>query len=342
MEKVLVTGAAGFIGYHTSAKLLSSGYQVIGLDNLLPYYDIKLKTGRLQKLGIIPESIQDGELVSSVLDPNFRFIKMDVADRMEFPAFFAEEKFDRVIHLAAQPGVRESIRNPYQYIDSNINGWITVLEACRNYPVKHLVFASSSSVYGNNKTVPFGESDRVDNPVSLYAATKKSGELMAYSYSHLYQIKVSGLRFFTVYGPWGRPDMAYFKFVKDISEGKTIEVFNQGDLYRDFTYIDDIVDGIKGVLENPPTQESPPFEVLNIGHSEPVQLLKFIETIEQLLDKKAFIKYLPMQAGDVYTTYANVDKLEKQVGFKPKTSISEGLEKFIRWYQSFYHLRKTE
>lgn len=336
MEKILVTGAAGFIGYHVSTKLLDMGYQVIGLDNLLPYYDVSLKTARLKELGVIPSSIRENQYSCSARFPNFRFKLLDVADRERIPQLFKNEKFDRVIHLAAQPGVRESLKNPYQYIDSNLNGIITVLEACRHNPVKHLLFASSSSVYGNNPKVPFSESDRVDQPVSLYAATKKSGELMAYTYSHLYKIPLTALRFFTVYGPWGRPDMAYFSFVRNILDEKTIEVYNNGDLMRDFTYIDDIVKGVTDVMVVPPEQENVPYRLLNIGHSKPVKLMEFIETIEKLLNKKAQTKLIPMQEGDVYTTYADVDQFEKLLGYNPTTSISDGLAKFIEWYKKYY------
>jgi UDP-glucuronate 4-epimerase len=248
---------------------------------------------------------------------------------------FREHEFSHVIHLAAQPGVRESIRNPYLYIDSNINGMITVLEGCRRSKPVHLIVASSSSVYGNNEKVPFSENDRVDQPVSLYAATKKSGELLAYTYSHVFGTPVTALRFFTVYGPWGRPDMAYYKFVRAIQEGESIEVFNQGDLYRDFTYIDDVVSGITRLLDKAP-ESSPPFSILNIGNSNPVKLMDFIRTIETLLNKKALMKYLPMQPGDVYRTYADVEKLDAAVGFKPATGIEEGLKRFVEWYLSYH------
>lgn len=340
MKQILVTGAAGFIGYHLTAKLTSHGHQVLGVDNLMPYYDVNLKTSRLNALGIIPASIAEGEISASTLIPGFRFLRADLADRKSTDALFKENGFSHVIHLAAQPGVRESIRNPYTYIDSNISGLITVLEGCRHNLPDHLIMASSSSVYGNNDKVPFSESDPVDHPVSLYAATKKSGELMAYTYAHLYGIPTTALRFFTVYGPWGRPDMAYYKFVRAIDRGETIEVYNDGDLYRDFTYVDDIVDAITRLIDNAPTA-TPPYSVLNIGNSSPVQLMEFIETIESLLGKSASIKYLPMQPGDVYRTYADVDKLDERIGYKPETTIRDGLERFVKWYKMYHGTEKS-
>jgi len=335
MKKILITGAAGFIGFHTTRKLISLGYEVLGLDSLLSYYDVRLKFSRLAELGIVPASVRDEEKAESILHKNFHFLKQDLSSRDNIMELFSKEKFDGVIHLAAQAGVRESITNPYQYIDSNINGFITILEGCRHHAIQNLVFASSSSVYGNNKKVPFSESDPVDHPISLYAATKKSDELMAYTYSHLHQIPITALRFFTVYGPWGRPDMAYFKFVKSILNGDTIEVYNQGNLYRDFTYIDDVVGGILKVLVNIP-DSIPPNRILNIGNSSPVKLMEFIGIIETLLNTKAKMKHLPMQAGDVYKTYADVDQLNELVGFKPKTNIRKGLKLFIDWYLNYY------
>jgi UDP-glucuronate 4-epimerase len=335
MKKILVTGAAGFIGFHLSKRLTSLGFSVLGVDNLTPYYDVRLKQERLKAMGVIPAAIDEEKPAQSTLLPGFQFIKLDLSDRKETRSLFDENRFSHVVHLAAQPGVRESLRNPYQYIDSNINGLITVLEGCRHHPVEHLLIASSSSVYGNNEKVPFSEDDYVDHPVSLYAATKKSGELMAYTYAHLYGTPTTSLRFFTVYGPWGRPDMAYYKFVKAIEHGETIEVYNQGDLYRDFTYVDDVVDGIVRLLDKSPT-EKPPCKVLNIGNSSPVKLMDFIGTIESLLDKKAALQYLPMQAGDVFRTYADVDRLDEWIGYKPQTSIKEGLTKFIDWYRAYH------
>lgn len=339
MKKILLTGAAGFIGFHTTRKLLSLGLEVTGLDNLVPYYEPALKKARLQQLGITPARLKVNEWTESIVYPGLRFIRMDTADREGMTTLFREGDYDAVIHLAAQPGVRESLRNPYQYIDSNINGLITMLEGCRHHAVKHLVIASSSSVYGNNEKVPFSETDRVDEPISLYAATKKSGELMGYTYAHLFNIPITALRFFTVYGPWGRPDMAYYKFVRAIHAGSPIEVYNQGELYRDFTYVDDIVEGISNLLQAPPSG-TPPFDVLNIGNSNPVKLMDFIETIENLVGKKAVIKYLPMQPGDVFTTFADVDRLDARIGFKPQTTIQEGLKKFIDWYAEYHKIVK--
>lgn len=337
MRKVLITGAAGFIGFHTTKKMLADGYEVTGLDNLIPYYDVELKKSRLVQLGIIPASIRNGEIEPSTLFPGFHFLKEDLANREAIAALFRNSRFDYVIHLAAQAGVRESITNPYQYIDSNINGLITILEGCRHSGVRHLVFASSSSVYGNNEKVPFAETDPVDHPISLYAATKKSGELMAYTYSHLFNVPITALRFFTVYGPWGRPDMAYYKFAMAIRNGETIEVFNHGDLFRDFTYIDDVVNGITKLLPDQYTSK-PPFSVLNIGNSSPVKLMDFIGIIEELMEKKAILKYLPMQPGDVYQTYADVSMLDDRIGFKPETGIRQGLERFVSWFRKYYKL----
>lgn len=335
MKRVLITGAAGFIGYHLTKRLLALGFEVLGLDNLIPYYDVQLKKDRLAQLGIIPASINPGKRIVSPLIPNFHFLNEDLSNRKATAQLFDSNQFDYVIHLAAQAGVRESITNPYQYIDSNINGFITILEGCRHKPPKHLIFASSSSVYGNNEKVPFSEADSVDHPISLYAATKKSGELMAYTYAHLFNTPITGLRLFTVYGPWGRPDMAYYKFAKAIMNGETIQVFNNGDLFRDFTYIDDIVDGIAKLMDSKETN-IPPFSVLNIGNSDPVKLMDFIGIIEGLMQKKAKIKYLPMQAGDVYRTYADVNLLDKKIGFKPTTEIRDGLGKFIEWFKEYH------
>ena len=336
MLKILITGAAGFIGYHLSKQLCESDCNVVGIDNMNDYYNVNLKIARLEKL-------QDYQ--------NFKFEKIDLVEKDSLFKLFEKEKIKYVINLAAQAGVRYSIENPFAYIDSNINGFINILEACRNYPVKHLIYASSSSVYGANVKQPFSEDDNVDHPVSLYAATKKSNELMAHTYSDLYKIPTTGLRFFTVYGPWGRPDMAYFSFTKAILEEKEINVFNNGNLERDFTYIDDIVNAIEKLLDKVPP-ETPnwdrvkaepstsfaPYRVFNIGNNQPVKLMDFISTLENLLGKKAVKKFLPMQPGDVYSTYADISKLNKLIGYKPTTSIEEGLEKFIYWYKKFNNI----
>jgi UDP-glucuronate 4-epimerase len=335
MKKVLLTGAAGFIGFHTAKRLVSRGYSVLGLDSLIAYYDVGLKLARLADCGIDSSAIRDRNTVQSNIFRNYRFLKQNLADREQIIALFEKERFDCVVHLAAQPGVRESIQNPFSFIDSNINGFITVLEGCRHYAVNHLVFASSSSVYGDAEKVPFSEADNVDHPISLYAATKKSGELMAYTYSHLYNLPVTALRFFTVYGPFGRPDMAYFKFVKAIIEGKEIEVFNNGEQFRDFTYIDDIAEGIEKIMAAPPVN-NPPFDLYNIGNSSPVHLMEFISIIEEETGRKAIKKMMPGQPGDVTRTYADIHLLEAKIGFKPKTPVREGIRKFVEWYKSYY------
>ncbi len=320
---VLVTGAAGFIGYHLSQRLLLDGAQVFGIDNLNDYYAVDLKTSRLAQL----ES-----------NPNFQFQRLDLSDRNGMETLFESNTFDGVIHLAAQAGVRYSLENPHAYVDSNLVGFLHILEGCRHSKIAHLVYASSSSVYGANKKVPFSVEDNVDHPVSLYAATKKSNELMAHSYSHLYQIPITGLRFFTVYGPWGRPDMAYFKFVDAIANNKSIDVYNHGKMQRDFTYIDDVVEGIIRVLHQPPNLDTtiPPYKLYNIGNNQPVTLMRFIEVIETAMGKMADKNFLPMQPGDVPATYADVDALMNDVGFQPKTPIEEGIQKFVTWYRSYY------
>ena len=330
--KILVTGAAGFIGFHLTARLLSDGHAVVGLDSLNDYYDVRLKQARLGQLGIFEPS--DGVVEQSKRYEAFRFVKGDLSDRELLPRLFSEEQFDAVVNLAAQAGVRYSLENPFAYVESNLVGFVNLLECCRHYPVKHLVYASSSSVYGGNTKVPFSEDDRVDNPVSLYAATKKSNELMASCYAHLYGIPSTGLRFFTVYGPWGRPDMAPMLFTKAILAGEPIKVFNEGNLSRDFTYIDDIVEGVVRVLQKPP--QEPRHEIYNIGGGHPVQLMDFIHTLEEHLGRKAVLELLPMQAGDVYTTYADSKKLETAVGYNPTTLLSDGLREFAEWYNCFY------
>ena len=334
MKRVLLTGAAGFIGYHAVLKLAAKGYAVTGIDNLNDYYDPRLKLARLNDSGIEPGLISDSEPVHSKLLPDYTFIKLDLKDRQKTAELFSGRQFDIVINLAAQPGARHSFIDPYVYIDSNIEAFMNILEGCRRQKVSHLVYASSSSVYGNNPKQPSEESDFVDYPISLYAATKKANELMAHTYSSAFILPVTGLRFFTVYGPWGRPDMAYFKFARAIDEGKPIEVFNHGNLERDFTYIDDIIEGLIGVTEIIPDGEVP-YRLFNIGHSEPVNLLRFIEIIEGYLGKKAVKLMKPMQPGDVLTTYANTDMLEKYVRYKPQTSIEDGLKNFISWYREY-------
>jgi len=337
MTKILVTGAAGFIGFHLSKRLLARGDAVVGLDNINDYYDVNLKLARLKQI---------------TLNPNFKPVRLDLEDREGIKRLFVEEQFDAVVNLAAQAGVRYSLINPYSYIDSNIGGFLNILEGCRHHGVRHLVFASSSSVYGANTTMPFSVHQNVDHPVSLYAATKKANELMAHTYASLYKIPCTGLRFFTVYGPWGRPDMALFLFTKAILENRPIDVFNYGSMQRDFTYIDDIVEGVIRVLDriaepNPlwsgaePDSASSyaPYKLYNIGNNHPVELMHFIEVLEECLGKKAEKNLLPIQAGDVPATYADVDDLIKDVGFRPSTMIEEGIHKFVEWYRKYYEIR---
>ena len=319
----LVTGGAGFIGFFLSKALLGKGAKVIGIDNMNDYYEVSLKEDRL---AILKEF------------ENYRFIKADIADKVEIFHVFEEYKPQVVVNLAAQAGVRYSIDNPDAYIQSNLVGFFNILEACRHFPVEHLVFASSSSVYGGNKKVPFSTEDQVDKPVSLYAATKKSNELMAYSYSKLYKIPLTGLRFFTVYGPMGRPDMAYFKFAKKIMKGEPIQIYNNGDMRRDFTYVDDIVTGIENILCNPPAADENDayYKIYNIGNNQPEKLMDYIATLEKCLGREAKKEFLPMQPGDVYETYADVSELMKDFGFKPATTIEEGLSKFAEWFLEYY------
>ncbi|MCB1886611.1 MAG: NAD-dependent epimerase [Rhodocyclaceae bacterium] len=334
--KILVTGAAGFIGMHTSEVLLARGDEVVGLDNLNDYYDPTLKEARLARL---------------TPNANFRFVKLDVADRPGMEALFAAEKFDRVIHLAAQAGVRYSLENPHAYVDSNLVGFMNILEGCRHNQVAHLVYASSSSVYGGNTLMPFSEHHSVDHPISMYAATKKANELMAHTYSHLFGLPTTGLRFFTVYGPWGRPDMALFLFTKAILEGRPIDVFNHGRMRRDFTYIDDIVQGVVRTMDrvaepdvdfNPdqpdPGRSKAPFRVFNIGNHNPVELMAFIEAIESALGQPAEKNFLPMQDGDVPATYADTAELQQWTAFQPATPVTEGVSRFIAWYRGYYQV----
>ena len=327
--KVLLTGVAGFIGYHVALKLLARGDTVIGVDNLNDYYDVRLKQARLADI----EAHQNAK--------NFSFIKLDLAENAATQQLFAHEKPDSVIHLAAQAGVRYSLENPHAYISSNIVAFTNILEACRAIKPQHLVYASSSSVYGGNTKLPFSEADNVDHPVSLYAATKKANELMAHTYSHLYGLPTTGLRFFTVYGPWGRPDMSPFLFADAIINNKPIKVFNHGDMMRDFTYIDDIVEGVIRVLNKPATPSAStdaPCRVFNIGNNQPEQLMDFIGILESAIGKTAQKEFLPMQAGDVKATYADTSALEAWVGFKPYTPLNEGVEKFVNWYRQFYSI----
>jgi UDP-glucuronate 4-epimerase len=333
---VLVTGCAGFIGFHLSLRLLRDNEIVLGIDNLNSYYDVAIKNDRLNILKT---------------KPGFIFIQADVSDQKTIFSIFASHKPERVVHLAAQAGVRYSLENPRAYTDTNINGFLHVLEGCRNHSVKHLVYASSSSIYGLNKNIPFSTHDNVDHPLSLYAATKKANELMAHTYSHLFEIPSTGLRFFTVYGPWGRPDMAYFLFTKAILNGQPISVFNNGDMRRDFTFVDDVVEGIIRVLRNPakrntkwtgnqsdPASSTAPYRLYNIGNHSPVALSRLIEVLEQLLKRKAIKRMLPMQPGDVLETSANVDDLSRDFGFSPSTSLEDGLALFVKWYLDYYKI----
>ncbi|AFZ35128.1 UDP-glucuronate 5'-epimerase [Stanieria cyanosphaera PCC 7437] len=320
---VLITGVAGFIGYHLAQRFLAEGKQVYGIDNLNDYYDVALKQARLNQL---------------LSQPGFTFQYLDISGRSLIAQLFQQHHFECVVHLAAQAGVRYSLENPHTYVDSNLVGFTNILEGCRQSQIQHLVFASSSSVYGANTKVPFSVSDNVDRPISLYAATKKANELMAHAYSHLYQIPITGLRFFTVYGAWGRPDMAYFKFVKAIAENRSIDVYNFGKMKRDFTYIDDVIEAMVRVIAKIPqaSETQPPYKIYNLGNHSPVELSEFIETIEQIMGKSAKKNFLPMQPGDVFSTYADVDELIKDVNFKPTTSITQGMEHFIDWYREYY------
>src|SRR5690554_288794 len=335
--KILVTGAAGFIGYHLCKKMLAEGYQVVGLDNINDYYDINLKYSRLEDLGIDRHQITENKLTESTLYSGaFSFIKLNLEDKEHLPKLFEQYRFDCVINLAAQAGVRYSLENPMAYVDSNIVGFVNILEACRHYKVSKLLYASSSSVYGNSVEVPFSTTQSVDNPISLYAATKKSNELMAYTYSHLYDIQTIGLRFFTVYGPWGRPDMAMFLFTDAILNNRPIQVFNNGDLSRDFTYIDDIIQGINLIVKDKNQDEK--YQLFNIGNSKPVQLLEFIEEIEKATGKQAQKIMMPMQPGDVNQTWADVEDLRKKYSYNPDFSVTQGIKNFVEWYKEYYKI----
>ena len=334
--KILVTGAAGFIGFHLVKSLVEANYEVIGLDNINDYYSVNLKFDRIKELGINKDTAKDFiRLNNSILFQNFKFIRMNLEDRENLPKLFKDQKFDVVCNLAAQAGVRNSIQNPDTYIDSNIVGFLNILECCKNHNIKKLVYASSSSIYGNNKKTPFDEIDNTDNPISLYAATKKSNELMAHSYSHLFKINTIGLRFFTVYGSWGRPDMAYYLFADAITKDKPIKVFNDGDLSRDFTHIDDIVIGVKSVLLTDSSTKKL-YELYNIGNNKPVVLTKFIETIEKYLGKNSIKKMLPMQDGDVKKTWASISKIKKDYNFQNKVSLDEGIKEFTNWFKKYH------
>jgi UDP-glucuronate 4-epimerase len=336
MKKILLTGAAGFIGFHLAERLLERGDRVVGVDNLSPYYDVTLKEARLEQL---------------LARPGFDFHCVDIADRERMPELFTEVAPESVVHLAAQAGVRYSLENPHAYVDSNLVGFMNVLEGCRQEQTDHLVFASSSSVYGANTKMPFSTGDNVDHPVSLYGATKKANELMAHSYSHLYGLRTTGLRFFTVYGPWGRPDMAMFIFTRAILAGRPIDVYNEGKCLRDFTYIDDIVEGVVRVIDSPAEADpawsadapaaawsSAPYRIYNIGNNRPVELLRLIDILETKLGRKAELRLLPLQPGDVPATYADIDDLSRAFGFRPDTSIEAGVERFVDWYLSYYEL----
>ena len=345
--KILITGTAGFIGFHLAQKLIQRGDTVVGIDNINDYYDVNLKYARLAETGISHKAENWHTKVQSTKYPNYSFMRMNLEDREQLNQLFEYEKFDKVCHLAAQAGVRYSIENPHAYISSNITGFMNILEACRHHKIKHLAYASSSSVYGNNTQMPLSTAHNVDHPISLYAATKKSNELMAHTYSHLFGLPTTGLRFFTVYGPWGRPDMALFLFTKAIVENQPIKVFNQGNMVRDFTFVDDIVEGITRVIDTPPgisTVKNPdvsrsntaPYKVYNIGNSSPVQLMEYIGAIEKALGKTSKKELLPMQPGDVPRTEADVSDLMTDLDYKPDTPVQKGIEKFVEWYKGYF------
>ena len=349
-KNILVTGSAGFIGFHLVKELLLRGYDVIGLDNINDYYDVELKIGRLKELGITIKTITNNQYINSEIFDNYKFIKIDLNDKENIEKLFADNNIKIVINLAAQTGVRFSLVNPHAYTESNITGFLNILENCRNYEIEHLVFASSSSVYGLNKMMPYSINANVDHPVSLYAATKKANELMAHSYSYLFNIPTTGLRFFTVYGEWGRPDMSYFLFTKAIYEGKALNVFNNGEMERDFTYVGDVVNGVMQVMDNPPkknyqwTNKPPessssiaPYKLYNLGNSKPVKLLDFIREIEKSIGIKAKINFLPMQPGDVVKTWADITEFKNDFDYKPETTINIGIPKFISWFKKVYN-----
>lgn len=348
--KILITGTAGFIGFHLAQRMIAEGHEITGLDSINDYYDVSLKYARLNETGVDGTKVNYGRIVKSVKYGNYRFIQMQLEDRERINSLFSSEQFDVVCNLAAQAGVRYSLTHPHTYVDSNIAGFVNILEACRHNSIKHLVYASSSSVYGLNESIPFSEHDNVDHPISLYAASKKCNELMAHTYSHLFGLPTTGLRFFTVYGPWGRPDMALFIFTRAIADGQPIQVFNNGLMERDFTYVNDIVEGIKRMLTgNPPEgnktwsgrkpdpSSSPgPYRIYNIGNSSPVNLMDFIHAIEKYLGKKAIIEFRPMQAGDVPKTWADVTGLAEDYNYRPSVKIEQGIREFVEWYKIFY------
>lgn len=349
--KILVTGAAGFIGSYVCKRLLERGDEIVGIDNINAYYDVNLKYGRLNTLGIERDNVDWYKFTQSTKYSRFRFLRINLEDRQAMRMLFANGGFDKVVNLAGQAGVRYSIENPYAYVESNIDGFLNILEGCRHYEIKHLVYASSSSVYGLNGKVPFSEKDGIAHPISLYAATKKSNELMAHTYSHLYGIPSTGLRFFTVYGPWGRPDMSPFLFTDAILHNRAIKVFNNGDMLRDFTYIDDIVEGVLRVIDhittsNPswdaqspdPSSSTAPYRIYNIGNSHPVKLMDFIQAIEEAIGHPAEKQYLPMQPGDVYQTNADASALQNELGFQPNKPVKEGVKETIDWYRAFYKI----
>ncbi len=340
--KILVTGAAGFIGYHTCKLLLSQNHIIVGLDNINPYYDVNLKYNRLGELGIARKDAEQFHKLSTgkLYSDTFTFVRMNLEDREALPRLFQSQEFDFVCNLAAQPGVRYSIENPEAYVDSNLVGFLNLLECCRHYTIKHLVYASSSSVYGNNDKIPFSVDDNVDHPISLYAATKKSNELMAHTYSHLYKIPTTGLRFFTVYGPWGRPDMAMFLFTDAIYHNRSIKVFNHGNMERDFTFVDDIVKGVATIFDgnlDSRREKGEYYKLYNIGNNKSIKLLDFIKEIEQNLNKEAQKEMLPMQPGDVQKTWANVDALIRDYNYQPQTSVGEGVKEYVDWYLDYYN-----
>ena len=348
MKKILITGTAGFIGFHLANRLAGGDFEIIGLDNINDYYDVNLKYARLKEAGFQKDEIEYNKMIKSNKLENYSFIKLDLTDKLNLEKLFEKEKFDYVINLAAQAGVRYSLENPHSYVESNVVGFLNILESSRHNKVKHLIYASSSSVYGLNKKQPFSTEHCVDHPISIYAATKKSNELMAHTYSYLFNLPTTGLRFFTVYGPWGRPDMALFLFTKAIKNGEPIKVFNNGKMKRDFTYVDDIVNGIVALIDKIP-EENPnwdglnapssysiaPYRVFNIGNSRPVDLMEFVHEIEKALGKKAVIEFLPMQPGDVENTFADVSDLSEITGYSPSVTVKEGITKFIEWYENF-------
>jgi len=333
LKKILVTGSAGFIGFHVVNRLVKEGFEVVGLDNLNNYYDVKLKLGRLEEAGIEGQKVAYNEPVISKKYANYTFIQLGIEDAANLERLFIREKFDKVCHLAAQAGVRYSIKHPEAYLQSNIVGFFNILEACRHNKIKHLIYASSSSVYGVNKNVPYKESENVDKPISFYAATKKSNELMAHTYSHLYNLPTTGLRFFTVYGPWGRPDMAIFLFTKAILKGEKIKVFNNGKMSRDFTFIDDVIEGISKVFQKEPKGN---FRIFNIGNSHPTALLDFVAAIEKALGKKAQKELFPMQEGDMEETYADITSIQNELRYSPTMTLQKGVNSFVDWYLNYY------